>query len=170
MNFELRHWTIDDLKDLSIMMNGINRNYLSDGLPNPYTVESGKWWLENVVFPNEGTDGIYRAIIIDGNIAGMISLTKKIDVYRKDAEISYVLANEYWRNGIITEAVRIICELAFEMLDIIRITGVIFGPNEASRKVLLKNGFVPEGTMKNAVIKNGEIMDLCYFGLYKTNS
>lgn len=167
MKFELRHWTTKDLEGLSFMMNGINRSYLSDGLPNPYTVKSGKWWLENVVFKNEGTEGIYRAIIVEDKIVGMISLTKKIDVYRKDAEISYVLADKYWGNGITTEAVKVICQLAFEQLDIIRITGVIFGPNEASRKVLLKCGFTPEGTLKDAIYKNGKVMDLCYFGLYK---
>ena len=66
-----------------------------------------------------------------------------------------------------TEAVRQICETAFRELDIIRITGLVYEPNTASRKVLEKNGFAPEGVMKNAVIKNGNIYDLCIYGKLK---
>lgn len=66
-----------------------------------------------------------------------------------------------------TEAVRQICDTAFRGQDIIRITGLVYEPNTASRKVLEKNGFVLEGVMKNAVIKNGNIYDLCIYGKLK---
>ena len=39
--------------------------------------------------------------------------------------------------------------------------------NVASIQILKKNGFVHEGTLKRAVIKNGVIYDLCIFGLIK---
>ena len=66
-----------------------------------------------------------------------------------------------------TESVRQICELAFQELDIIRITGLVYEPNLASRTVLEKNGFLLEGVMKNAVIKNTNIFDLCIYGKIK---
>ena len=58
-------------------------------------------------------------------------------------------------------------EKAFEKLDILRITGSVFGENEASKKVLTKAGFKLEGVMRNAVYKNNRIMDLYHYGLYK---
>ena len=54
--------------------------------------------------------------------------------------------------------------VAFEKLDIIRITGLVYEPNIASRKVLEKNNFILEGVMKKAVIKNNNIYDLCIYG------
>lgn len=166
MNIELRTWTSDNIKGICDLMNNADRSYLSDGLPYPYTEENASWWL-NMTGEKDGKTGIYRAIMMDGMVVGMVSLAQKDDVYRKDAEVSYLLSKEYWGKGIMTEAVGKVCEMAFSQLDLIRITGVIFSPNKASEKVLLKNGFVPEGIMKNAVYKNGQVMDLCYFGKYK---
>ena len=66
--------------------------------------------------------------------------------------------------GAMSEAVRQICEIAFETLDIIRITGLVYEANIASRKVLERNGFLLEGKMEKAVIKNNNIFDLCIYG------
>lgn len=166
MKVELRKWTFEDKEALIEICNRIDRSYLSDRLPDPYTDRAAEWWL-NMVKENEGKSGIFRKIIADGKIAGTVSVEQKGDVYRKDAEIGYYLLQEEGSKGIMTEAVRQICETAFRELDIIRITGLVYEPNTASRKVLEKNGFAPEGVMKNAVIKNGNIYDLCIYGKLK---
>jgi len=162
----LRQWTKDDIKELVNLMNNANRSYLSNGLPYPYTEEHAQWWL-NMVADKDEKDGLYRAVIVEGKIVGMVSLEKKSDVYEKDAEISYVLITKHWGKGITTQAVQKLCEEAFEKLDILRITGCVFGENEASKKVLTKAGFVLEGVMKQAVYKNDKVMDLYHYGLYK---
>ena len=59
---------------------------------------------------------------------------------------------------------RQICTIAFNELDIIRITGLVYKPNKASQRVLEKNDFTLEGVMKNAVYKDGNIYDMCIFG------
>ena len=74
---------------------------------------------------------------------------------------------ENWSKGIMTEAAGQICRIAFEALDIIRITGLVYGPNIASRRVLEKNGFTLEGIMKNAVVKNENVYDLYVYGKLK---
>ena len=68
-----------------------------------------------------------------------------------------------------TEVVRQMCTIAFRDLSIERITANIFQPNTTSMQVLRKNGFVHEATLRNAVIKNNEIYNLCIFGLTKQN-
>ena len=100
-------------------------------------------------------------------MVGNISVERKQDVYRQDAEIGYFLLTERWSKGIMTEAVRKICQEAFEQLDIIRITGLVYAPNIASRRVLEKNGFELEGVLKNGVLKNGAVYDLCIYGKQK---
>ena len=74
---------------------------------------------------------------------------------------------DFWSKGIMTEAVRHICDAAFSELDIIRVTGLVYAPNEASKCVLEKNGFALEGLQKNAVCKGGRIYDLFLYGKIK---
>lgn len=166
MKIELRKWSFEDQDALIKICNAIDRNYLSDGIPNPYTNESAEWWL-NRVSEIEGKTGVFREIVADGKIVGTISVEQKKDVYRKDAEIGYYLLPEEYSKGIMTEAARQICEIAFEKLDIIRITGLVYEPNIASRKVLEKNQFLLEGVMKRAVEKNENIFNLCIYGKVK---
>lgn len=160
---ELRKWTLEDKKELAEICNALDTRYLSDRLPNPYTEASAVWWL-NMVKEKEGKTGIFRKILVDNRIIGNISVEQKEDVYRRDGEIGYFLLPERYSQGIMTEAVGQICETAFQELDIIRITGLVYAPNIASRRVLEKNGFVLEGLMKNAVTKNGDTYNLCIYG------
>ncbi|MDO4313760.1 MAG: GNAT family N-acetyltransferase [Eubacteriales bacterium] len=166
MKVELRKWSLEDKASLIEICNRIDRSYLSDRLPNPYTNDSAEWWI-NMANENEGNNGVFREIVVNDKIIGTISVERKEDVYRKDAEIGYYLLQEEYSKGIMTKAVEQICEIAFRELDIIRITGLIYEPNIASRRVLEKNGFSMEGVMKNAVIKNEAVFDLCIYGKLK---
>lgn len=166
MEIILRKWNRGDASALSLLLDPIDRRYLSDRLPHPYTQEDGEQWLD-MVLKQEGKTGIFRAVIVDGELAGSVSVEQKGDVYRRDAEIGYLLSAGYWSRGIMTEAVKQICPIAFRELDIVRITGLVFEPNAASRRVLEKNGFVPEGLMRKAVTKDGVTYDLCIYGKLK---
>ena len=146
--------------------NAADRSYLTGRLPFPYTEADADWWLK-MVEGHDGKDGIFRSVSVDGMIVGNISVEQKSDVYGKDAEIGYLLITEKWSQGIMTEAVGQICDIAFSSLDIIRITGLVYEPNSGSRRVLEKNGFLLEGTMKNAVVKEGRVYDLCVYGKLK---
>lgn len=163
MKIELKPWTLEDKKDLARLCHNADRQFLSDRLPYPYTEDNAQWWI-GMAEKQEGKDGIFRAILADGKIVGNISVERKADVYRRDGEIGYMLKEEYYSQGIMTEAVRQICPLAYKELDLIRITGLVYAPNIPSRKVLEKNGFVLEGVMKKAVTKGDKVYDLCIYG------
>ena len=166
MNIELVKWTSDLKQDLINICNAVDHSFLSGRLPYPYTQKDADWWL-NMVSEHDGKDGIFRAIKADGRIVGNITVEQKTDVYCKDAEIRYLLMTEYWSKGIMTESARKICEIAFEELDIIRITGLVYAPNTASQRVLEKNGFEREGIQKNAIFKDGSVYDLYLYGKLK---
>ena len=157
---------MSDSKELTALCNAVDRSFLSDRLPNPYMIKDAEDWLCRVS-QNEAVSGIYRAIIADEKVVGSISVEQKEDVYRIDGEIGFMLHGDYCNKGIMTEVVRQMCTIAFRDLPIERITANIFQPNTASMQVLSKNGFVHEATLRNAVIKNNEIYDLCIFGLTK---
>jgi ribosomal-protein-alanine N-acetyltransferase len=166
MNIELVKWSPALKQDLINICNLVDRSFLSNRLPYPYTEDSADWWL-GMVSEQDGKEGVFRAIVADGSVVGNISVEKKSDVYCKDGEIGYLLLSEHWSKGIMTEAVRQICDAAFTELDIVRITGLVYAPNVASQRVLQKNGFVQEGIQKNAVYKNGQLYDLYLYGKLK---
>ena len=162
IKIELKQWALSDAKELTSLCNAVNRRFLSDRLPNPYMEKDAEEWLK-MVTDNDTITGIYRAIVYDGKLIGSISVEKKDD----DAEIGYMLLNEYSNKGIGTEAVRQVCSIAFKILSLEQITANVFQPNIASIRVLLKNGFKYKGAIPNAVIKDGDVYDLLIYVLTK---
>ena len=146
--------------ELTNLCNAVDRRFLSDRLPYPYTEKDAEKWLK-MVTDNDTITGIYRALVYDGKLIGSISVEKKDD----DAEIGYMLLNEYKNKGIATEAVKQVCTIAFKVLSFEQITANVFQPNIASIRVLLKNGFKYKGAIPNAVIKDGYVYDLLIYVL-----
>ncbi|HIT68713.1 MAG TPA: GNAT family N-acetyltransferase [Candidatus Aphodomonas merdavium] len=163
MDIMLRKWTLDDAQALAALFDALERTYLSNRIPSPYTAADAAAWLETIT-AREGKSSVARSIWVDGSLVGNISVKQKEDVYGKDAEIGYFLQRESYGKGIMTEAVRQVCALAFSTLDLLRITALVYSPNTASRRVLEKNGFLLEGVMKNAVVKGDMVYDLCIYG------
>ena len=166
MEIKLMKWSMDLKQDLMNICNKVDRTYLSNRMPYPYTEKDADWWL-GMVAEHDGKDGVFRAVVVDGNVVGNISVEQKADVFSKDGEIGYLLLTNSWSKGIMSEAVRLICKVAFDELDIVRITGLVYAPNIASQRVLEKNGFAKEGLQRDAVFKDGKIYDLCLYGKLK---
>ncbi len=163
MKTELIKWSRDLRNELMDICNSVDRSYLSDRIPSPYTEADADWWL-GMVSEHDGVDGLFRAIVLDDKVVGSISVECRPDVYYRDCEIGYMLLTEYWSQGIMTEAVRMMCEEALENLDIARITGIVYTENEASWRVLEKNGFVREGLQRKSACKKGKMHDIFLYG------
>jgi len=99
------------------------------------------------------------AIDVNGHAVGGIGLILNGDVYIKSAEIGYWIGEEYWGQGITTEAVRLMTEYAFYYFDLLRLYAEVFENNKASMRVLEKNGYYLEGVRRKAVFKNEVLMD-----------
>ncbi len=130
------------------LCNAVDRAFLSDRLPEPYTEADADWWL-GMVAENEGKDGVWRSIWVEGQLVGSISVERKDD----------------GGQGIGTEAVRQICEIAFQELTLDQIIGQVFSENVASTRVLEKNGFRLDETKTRAVMKGGKAMDVRVYRL-----
>lgn len=88
-------------------------------------------------------------------------------VYGHRAELGYWLAKPYWGQGIMTEVVRSLCKLAEEEWKLVRITAHVFEFNEASARVLMKNGFQCEGLLRKHHQKDGQFVDSKLFAWVK---
>ena len=164
----LRPWAISDAENLAaIADNKIIADNLRDMFPNPYSLDDALQWLSSVI-AHEGPIR-YFAITVEGRLAGSIGLTPKSDIYRKNAEVGYFLAPQFWNRGITTRALLAITDYAFRTFDIVRVYAEPFADNIASRRVLEKAGYIHEATFKNYVIKNGVIKDSCIYSVLKEN-
>jgi len=165
-NIVLRGWEEDDIESLARIANNKKIfDNLRDGFPHPYTLEDARNYISRV--KNHDPKSKLFAIEVDGKIAGNIGVFLKEDIYRKNAEIGYFLAEEWWGKGIMTKVIRKVVDYTFEGCDIIRIYAEPFARNAASRKVLEKAGFKLEAILKNNVIKNDIIQDSCIYSLLK---
>lgn len=82
--------------------------------------------------------------------------------------IGYYLAEDYWGKGLASDAVNILVKFLFEEVNINRIQAEVMPLNEASKKVLQKNGFLKEGLLRQAKEWSGKgIVDLEIYGLLK---
>ena len=166
MIITLHTWTPADKPALMALCNAVDRTFLSDRLPYPYTEADADWWL-GMLAENDGKEGVWRSIVLDGQIVGSISVERMADEQRNVGSIGYMLLTPFWSQGIGTEAVRQICGIAYRELALERIIGEVFPENLASARVLEKNGFRLEETRAGAVVKGGKAMDVRVYGLLR---
>lgn len=167
MSLLLRPWRTEDAEDLAKAADNpkIAAN-LRNVFPSPYTLADANWFINDCISKGD-SHGFTWAIEVDGKAAGGIGVTLLNDVYEKSAELGYWLSEEYWRQGIMSQAVQIICREAFRTFDIIRIFAEPFAHNTGSRGVLEKAGFTYEGTMRNGIYKNGQVYSYCIYSLLR---
>ena len=167
MAITLHTWNTRGKPALMALCNAVDRTYLSDRLPYPYTEADADWWL-GMVAGNDGKEGVWRAIVVDGQVVGSISVERMANENRSVGSIGYMILTPFWSQGIGTEAVRQICGIAFRELALERIIGEVFPENLASSRVLEKNGFRREETKARAVIKGGKALDVITYFLMST--
>ncbi len=112
--------------------------------------ETGIWWaicsLDNKTF--------YGA----GGLNGVIKEHKK-------AEIGFWLLPEYWGQGIMGEAMPIICDYGFKKVGLHRIEGLVETENVNCKKAMSKLDFQYEGTMRDCEIKNDRYISLDIYAM-----
>ena len=99
---------------------------------------------------------------------GSIGAFRQGNIHRQTAELGYYLAEEYWGQGIMSAAIRQLCDSVFQTTDILRIYAEPFSYNAGSRRALEKAGFTLEGTMKCNAVKNGKMVDMTLYSLTRS--
>ncbi len=167
MKCRIRKWELSDAKDLAAALSNKKvQDNLRDGLPYPYTVQDGKEFISAMLSADENETFAF-AITVDNTVIGSIGIFRQGNIHRQTAELGYYIAEEYWGKGIMTEAVKQICEYVFGDSDIIRIYAEPFAYNIASCRVLEKVGFQYEGTLRSNAVKNGKVIDMKMYSLIK---
>ena len=169
MNCKIRRWELSDARDLATALSNKKiQDNLRDGLPYPYTEQDGKEFISAMLAANEN-DTFAFAITVNGKVIGSIGAFCQGNIHRQTAELGYYIAEEYWGKGIMTEAVKQLCDYVFSNTDIIRIYAEPFAYNIGSCRVLEKAGFQYEGTLRSNALKNGNVFDMKMYSKLKTD-
>lgn len=83
------------------------------------------------------------------------------------AGVGYELASQFWRQGIMSEALRAILNYGFEVKGVQFVTAEIMLDNVASRRLLEKLGFQSQGILRERGFWKGKHHDLEEFRLMR---
>ena len=155
--FTLRDWAWDDTE--SLVRHADNPRIaamMRDAFPSPYTRKDAQRFIR---MATGHTPDLLLAIDINGEAVGGVGIHLMDDVKHRTAEIGYWISESLWGKGIMTDAIGSLVPAVFERYAIVRLQAGIFSNNPASMRVLEKCGFSREAVHRNAIIKNGIILD-----------
>jgi [ribosomal protein S5]-alanine N-acetyltransferase len=118
----------------------------------------------------EKKEGINWAITLKGQsqLIGIIGIYRiKNEDHR--GELGYILLPEYHNKGYISEAIQTVLTYAFETIGFHSLEAIIDPANIASERVLIKNGFVKEGHIKENVFWDGQYLDTVIYSMLRRN-
>ncbi|HEY0502764.1 MAG TPA: GNAT family protein [Lysobacter sp.] len=159
--FVLRPWRRDDLEALlrhaddARVVRGLSHRF-----PHPYTRQDGERFLAGEVV--DLRDPVF-AIEVDGEACGSIGARPGEGDRAQSAELGYWLGHAHWGRGLMTRVVGAYVPWLMRGRSLYRLQATVLDINPASARVLLKNGFVEEGTARRAVVKSGQPHDLRVF-------
>lgn len=102
-------------------------------------------------------------IFLRDNPETLLGIIEAMDFNQKVnmVTLGYFLAEAYWGKGIATQTVQAVVKYLFETVEVNRVQAEVMPFNERSKRVLLKNGFMKEGMLRQANLWAGKgLVDL----------
>jgi RimJ/RimL family protein N-acetyltransferase len=158
----LREADLDLLYDLSADLRHMG-DYWPLGMPSEIRWknrlrESG-WW--------EKDHGGLLVTDLEDRILGQVVFYKAM-VYMNGYELGFrIYQPQDWGQGYMSEAVSLAVSFLFQTRPIDRIQATTMLGNGGSQRVLLKNGFQHEGTLRQAVFHQGQGADLHLYSILR---
>ncbi len=173
LNGELVHLTAED----PVVMAGAFSRWNQDtewlrllDTDAPKLLSEKKWreWLEKDL--ERGTpEGIFFTIrtMVENELIGFVGL---FDIFscQGDALVAIALGErQYWGRGFGTDAMRVMLRYAFNELNLRRVGLIVFDYNPRAMRSYEKAGFIPEGRIRGAILREGRRWDWLYMGLMR---
>jgi len=155
----LRQFKDEDLADV---FSGLSDSYVIRYYGVRYdTMEATREQMKFFADLEAERTGLWWAVCcaVDGTFYGAGGFNNWSHIHHK-AEVGFWLLPAFWGNGIMTEAMPMLCKYGLEQMDLHRIEGFVEAENQQCKSALSKLGFVHEGTMKQCEFKDGRYIDL----------
>ena len=162
----IRPFTPDDAEEMAALFRA-NREFLAAFEPERgddfYTAEGQRRRFERFARDAAAGEGWRFAIMDDGAIAGRVNLTEVFRGPIQRANIGYFVDHDRNGRGLATRAVAEAVDFAFGDADLHRLDAVTLPDNQASQRVLEKNGFDRIGVARKLLLIAGEWRDHVLF-------
>ncbi len=155
----LREMTADDAEAL-FEMRSDERAMRYIGRPLQKEVSEAAELIEKIRASFAQNEAVAWGISFQGQsrVLGNISFWK-MDKENHRTEIGYMLHPDYWRQGIMDEAMTAALEYCFKVLDFHSIEANTDPENEASGRLLERHGFVEEAYFRENLFFEGRFLD-----------
>ncbi|KXX70666.1 GNAT family N-acetyltransferase [Flammeovirga sp. SJP92] len=149
------------------------REYIGQWLPFvQYTreIEDTRKFVSSMLEgPEQHLSEVY-SIMLNDELIGLISF-KDISKVNQSTEIGYWISRDFQGQGIMTNAVRQLCKIAFEEWDMNRVVIKCAEGNIPSKRIPEKIGFQYEGTERESIVMiDGNFVNLEVFSLLKSDT
>ncbi len=141
----LRRLTLDDLDALATLYRDPEvRKYFPEGTLTYEETKEELEWIIDVYYVQYGF-GLWATIHREtGEFIGRCGLIPWTIEQHQEVVVAYMLAKEYWGQGLATEAAHAIAQYGFEHLPVLRLICLIDHDHQASIKVATKIGMTFE--------------------------
>ena len=158
-----------NLDDLDVLLDAINSEELEkyEHRTNfPVSFEEHKQWYENQKNDNYGKKMV---IVFEKKVIGYTNIIN-IDWINRSAWTGIKIFSEEYRGmGLATDAVMAVMRFAFDSLNLVRLEGLIFEYNLASKKLYVgRCGWKVEGVKRQCVYKDGEYHNAEYVSILRS--
>ncbi|KXT63049.1 GNAT family N-acetyltransferase [Streptococcus sp. DD04] len=102
------------------------------------------------------------------HVIGDISVVD-LDETVNAGEVGYILGKDYWGQGLMTEALKVVLNYLLLEAGFNRVRADFVTANPASGRVMAKAGMSYEGTFRQAVFHKGEVKDFSVYGILKSD-
>jgi RimJ/RimL family protein N-acetyltransferase len=134
-------------------------------IPHPYEEKDAIFWINTAMqgFRNKTQFTFGIRLESTSDFIGGIGL--KVNSRFNHAEVGYWIAETFWNKGYATEAVKAILQFGFQDLNLHKIYAKHLLENPASGKVMIKNGMIKEGELKDHTKKGDSYRSLIQYRL-----
>jgi RimJ/RimL family protein N-acetyltransferase len=128
----------------------------------------GNAWYERMRgIEATGTALQFVVVSKSANVAIGTCLLFRLEEASARAELGYALGREYWRLGLMREALFELLRAAFGSMGLRRIEAEVNTRNAASAQLLGRLGFTKEGLLRKRWVVKGQEEDVEIFGLLR---
>lgn len=117
-------------------------------------------WISANHQPGYADAGFGIETLEDGKLIGNCGLHQS-NPENRSATLGIMIGDtSYWGRGYGTDAMRTLCLVGFEMMNLHRIELEVIDGNDRARAIYGRLGFVHEGTRRDAIFKAGRYRDI----------
>lgn len=136
-------------------------------IPHPYYVEDAIYWINSAVQGFKTKSQYTFAIRLKSTREFIGGIGLILNKRHNRATLGYWVAEPFWNYGYVTEATKVVLAFGFKTLKLNKILATYLKENPASGKVMVKNGMIKEGELKDHYKKDSLYQSVIQYRLTK---